>query len=108
MSPSPTQNLQGASRITGGFTRGRALGNVFNQADLPDMMEDDTFSLVREGKVYLFESSEGTGVNVATDSKRTVKVNVFPTLCPVLEKIAIKYSPIKSKLSIFVNPTLKP
>jgi hypothetical protein len=32
-SVSPTHDLQGASRITGGTSRGRALGNVFNMGD---------------------------------------------------------------------------
>ena len=30
---SPETDLQGASRITGGISRGKAVGNVFNMAD---------------------------------------------------------------------------
>ena len=53
---SPSRNLQGASRTSGGFIRGRALGNVFNLADASDLQMDLDFTLVVPGKVYIYES----------------------------------------------------
>ena len=41
MNSPPQLQLQGASRVTGGFAHGRALGNVFNLADAQDASLDD-------------------------------------------------------------------
>jgi hypothetical protein len=60
-------------------------------------MQDDSLSLIHEGKVYLFESLEGTAVDITVDLKHIIKVDVIPTLCPVLVKLVKKYSLIKSK-----------
>ena len=53
---SPSRNLQGASRILGGFICGRALGNVFNFADASDLQGDLDLMLAIPGKVYIYES----------------------------------------------------
>src|SRR5882757_1549832 len=53
---SPSRNLQGASRTTGGFSRGRAMGNTFNYADASDIQMDLDLALSIPAKVYLYES----------------------------------------------------
>jgi len=54
---SPSKNLQGASRTTGGFSCGRALRNTFNIADTPDYEMDLDLSLAIPGKVYIYNST---------------------------------------------------
>ena len=98
MSPSPCQNLQGASCILGGHARGQATGNIFNQADIPDLQQKINLSLVPVGKVYLYESSDPlVTVDPTTKPSKIVKIDVTPTLALVLAKVAKKYSLIKSK-----------
>ena len=98
MSPKGSRNLQGASRVTGGFARGRALGNVFNHADVSELQQELDLMLAIRGKVHLYETSgDSEPIDPTAKPHKIVKVDVAPTLGPVLEKIANKYSPIKSK-----------
>ena len=53
MGSPPPNNLQGASRVTGGVICGHALGNVFNLADFCDL--EVPISPIM-GKVYLYDS----------------------------------------------------
>jgi hypothetical protein len=94
----PSQNLQGASRMTGGFTRGRALGNMFNVADAADYEMDIDMMLSIPGKVYIYESSsELVDLDPNTVKPlRVLKTDVSRTIAPVLTKLARKYSPIRS------------
>lgn len=98
---SPSQNLQGASRMTGGFTRGRALGNMFNVADAPEYEMDIDLTLSIPGKVYIYESSsELADLDPKTVKPlRVLKTDVSRTIAPVLTKLAHKYSPIRSMFS---------
>jgi hypothetical protein len=87
---SPSQNLQGASRITGGSTRGKATGNVFNLADAVNEFE---MTLPRTGKVHLYTSL----VNPAeVKPPRVVKIDVKFSMAPILKAIAAKWAPIES------------
>lgn len=93
---SPSQNLQGASRITGGSTRGRATGNVLNSADADDDIE---MAVPRTGKIHLYPSL----VNPAdVKPSRVLKVDVKFSLAPILKSIAAKWSPIESKSNYYL------
>lgn len=95
---SPSKNLQGASRTTGGFSRGRALGNTFNIADAHDYEMDLNLTLAIPGKVYIYDSrSHLTDLDPTTvKPSRILKTDVSRTLAPVLTKLARKYSPVRS------------
>jgi hypothetical protein len=90
---SPSHNLQGASRITGGVFRGRAYGNVFNLADSRDL-EIAAASPVM-GKVYLYDSCVDPA---KTKPKSAFKLKVTTSLGVVLSKLAEKDSPVRRKL----------
>lgn len=83
--------LQGASRITGGFIRGRAHGNVYNLADPIDF--DQRLGRVM-GKVHVY-TSHGNPNN--SDPYMSLKHEVTTSLAPVLKKLGNQYSPVKSK-----------
>ncbi|KAF8231621.1 hypothetical protein L208DRAFT_996232, partial [Tricholoma matsutake] len=93
---SPSLNLQGASRTTGGFTCGHALGNTFNIADAPDYEMDLDLTLSIPGKVYIYEScSDLTNLDPnMVKPQCIVKTDVSQTIAPVLAHVAHKYSPI--------------
>ena len=95
---SPSKNLQGASRTTGGFSHGQALGNTFNVADTPDYEMDLNLTLSIPGKVYIYESSTDlTDLDPNTVKPQCIlKTNISRTIAPVLTKLARKYSPIRS------------
>ena len=97
MNSPPRLQLQGASRVTGGFARGRALGNVFNLADAQDASLDDLGPMM--GKVFLYFSNDDPGlVDLAgVKPSGTVKCAVSPTVGPVLKTVGRKFSPIRGK-----------
>jgi hypothetical protein len=91
MTSPATSPLRGASRITGGTTRGRATGNIFNMADTA--VEDIEMTVPRTGKVHLYTSL----VNPAqVKPSRILKIDVQFSMGPVLKSIAAKFSPIQS------------
>jgi hypothetical protein len=94
---SPSKNLQGASRTTGGFSRGRAIGNTFNMADAPDYEMDLDLTLAVPGKVYIYDSSsELKDLDpITVKPRRILKTDVSRTLAPVLTKLGRKYSPVR-------------
>ena len=98
---SPLKNLQGASRMTGGFSRGRALGNTFDIADAPDYEMDLDLTLAVPGKVYIYDSCSHLRDLDPTTVKPycILKTDVSRTLAPVLTKLACKYSPVRSMFS---------
>lgn len=100
---SPSRNLQGASRTSGGIIRGRAFGNVFNFADTSDLQMDLDITLAIPGKVYLYESvSDSVTLDpTKVKPKRIIKTDVSRTLEPVLTKLSRKYSPIRSELIFY-------
>lgn len=101
---SPSRNLQGASRTSGGIIRGRALGNVFNLADTSDLQMDLDLTLAVPGKVYIYESvSDSVTLDpTKVKPKRIIKTDVSRTIEPVLTKLGRKYSPIRSGLKFYL------
>jgi hypothetical protein len=89
--PSSPPELHGASHVTGGTTRGNAVGNVMNIADA-----DNTMDMVvkRMGKIHLYDSLVDP---TETKPKRVLKVDVNFSMAPILKAIAPKWSPIYSK-----------
>jgi hypothetical protein len=93
---SPSYGLQGASRITGGFARGHAQGNVFNFADVADVFGDQQVR-PKMGKVYLYTSM---GDPATLKPVMSLKHDVSATLGPILIKLAKRYTGIDSRLFI--------
>lgn len=89
---SPSRDLQGASRVTGGSSRGHAQGNVFNFAD-SDNLQDFRYPALkaRDGHVRIFTSRH------TVKPTMTLKHKVTTDLGPVLEALAERYSPVRSK-----------
>jgi hypothetical protein len=90
---SPSQGLQGASRIIGGTIRGRAHGNVFNFADGPDIFCNEVDVRWNVGKVLLYTSM---GDPETMKPAMSLKHEVSATLGPVLAKLAKRYMRINS------------
>ena len=92
--------LRGASRVVGGFARGRALGNVFNLADANDEALHDLGPTM--GKVFLYFCNIDPGqLDLASvKPSGTVKCAVSPTVGPVLKTIARKFSPVRGEHSV--------
>lgn len=72
-----TMDLKGASRISGGLFRGRALGNALNAADLSAESSTNNMATIR-GLVSIYQTIAGPGNignpdNVEADFK--VKIN---------------------------------
>jgi hypothetical protein len=88
---SPPPALHGSSRTTGGSTRGRATGNVFNFADAGDENLDTL--VLRTGKVHIYNSPVDP---IEVKPFRILKVDVQFSMAPVLKSIAAKWSPIES------------
>jgi len=97
-SGSPTRNLQGASRIMGGFAHGRAHGNVFNFADAVDMPSGNPPEIYRKGKVLLYTS---TGDVSVTKPKLSLKHDVMPTLGPILSSLKKWYTRIYGVFQLY-------
>ena len=93
---SPSRNLQGASRITGGIIRGHAHENVFNFADSHDLEVNAAASVM--GKVLLYDSCVDPAT---TKPKSAFKLRITTSLGVVLSKLAEKDSPVRRKLLIY-------
>jgi hypothetical protein len=89
--PVSTIDLQGASRITGGVLRGRALGNVFNNADADPISGYGLEPRMGRVQVYFAHADP-------TIAKPNMELNheVTPKLTKVLKLLARKYSPVRS------------
>lgn len=92
---SPSHNLQGASRITGGIIHGHACGNVFNFTDSHDLEVNAAASVM--GKVLLYDSCVDPAT---TKPKSAFKLRITTSLGVVLSKLAEKDSPVRRKLLI--------
>lgn len=99
--PNSPPRLHGASRVVGGFARGRALGNVFNLADANDEALHDLGPTM--GKVYLYFCNDDPGqLDLASvKPSGTIRCPVSPTVGPVLKTVARKFSPVRGECSIF-------
>ena len=108
--------LQGASRTIGGHFRGKATGNAPNMSDkcgyfllniyyvphfcsLLDQMEVDHSRDKIRGKVLLF-TTRSTGA----EPTMSMVQDIGSQLSPVLEKLAGRYSPIRSKSNMLFLP----
>ncbi|KAG6904146.1 hypothetical protein DXG01_012275, partial [Tephrocybe rancida] len=101
--PGSPNQLQGASRTSGGISRGRAIGNVFNYGDLKDSLPLMLGPV--KGKIYLFISkADPATINPSrTSPSMTFKQIVSASLTSILTKMVQSYSPIKtSNHCIFV------
>ncbi|KAF8870531.1 hypothetical protein BD779DRAFT_1455255, partial [Infundibulicybe gibba] len=87
--------LYGSSTTTGGVFRGKALGNVPNQADFPQMRP--------AGRVYVFASSANPADVDPYDNKPTTSIKHEPTrtIKPVLQALHKRFAPIQSKFISF-------
>lgn len=87
----PSHNLQGASRTTGGFSRGRALGNTFNHADFSDVLDT---AETRKGKVFIYTTRSDPP---APKPFMVYKHDVVPQLGSILKALARDFSPPRSR-----------
>ena len=94
---SPTQNLQGASRVTGGFARGCARGNVFNFADAINLSSDPS-TIYQKGKILLYTSNGDVSI---MKSKVSLKHDVMPTLRPILLSLKKRYTWIYGTFQLY-------
>jgi len=94
---SPAVDLQGASRTTGGILRGRAQGNVFNNADAELALDYGLERRVGRVQVYTAYADPTT---VKPDME--LKHEVTPKLTKVLKVLSRKYSPIRSMVSVYI------
>ena len=90
-SRTPSPDLQGASRTTGGVLRGRAAGNVLNIADTASIFTATDHGQAITGRVLVYENK--------TDNEPafTMKHLVTSDLRPILTRLAEKHPPIRSK-----------
>ena len=115
VSPVDDSDRHGASRTTGGTFRGRAIGSALNWADIGMyyfileffqvfrffLLSSDAMNVDNEehqtpdGKVLLYSSRDD---NVPVMSIKHKTTNKLPT---ILNEIAQRYSPIRSKYIIF-------
>lgn len=93
---SPPISPQGASRMTGGVLRGRALGNVFNYAD----GKDEPHVGPRKGKVLVYQSPRDPTTHKPDMS---ITSDVSSQLKPVLKTLGRKYSPVRSMFFFLYN-----
>lgn len=98
-SPSQVEDLQGASRVTGGILRGNALGSHLNWGDASQLMHNEPeFQSAPMGKVFLFSSRDEDARPHLSITTQTAS-----QLSPILKKLSAKYSPIRSKCILLYN-----
>ena len=101
--PSPSQfedqDLQGASRTTGGIFRGKATGGHLKWGDAPQFMDEGPeYQSAPMGKVFLFSSHDEDARPHLSITTQTAS-----QLPPILKKLSAKYSPIRSKCILLYN-----
>jgi hypothetical protein len=96
----------GSSRITGGFIRGHAYGNVMNHADFTATV----FETPVMGEVYLYLTDQYPRyVNfelLKGQSELVVMVKVAKSMAPILKMVARKFSVIQSECILTLNHNL--
>ena len=94
LNTSSSIDLQGASHVTGGILRGRAQGNVFNNADADPILDHGLKRHIGQVQVY-------TAYADLTIMKphMELKHQVTPKLTQVLRVLSRKYSPVRSMVS---------
>ena len=93
--PLSQQELQGASRTTGGIFRGRAYGNNPNIADFADQ---DNSLIPHIGKIYLYITANDPATWDFTTMKHrlVIKHNITSSLAKILMEIGDRHSPVRS------------
>ena len=97
------KRLQGASRISGGILWGRAQGNVFNFADVTDILDQGPRQrMTSRGRVYVYTSSSNPTTLDPELMKlmATVKVTTSQTIAPMLQQVTCRFSPVHSKYTL--------
>jgi len=89
----PAVDLQGSSRISGGILRGRAMGNVFNNADA-DPVSGYGFERCM-GRVQIYTAQADPTI-VKPDME--LKHEVTPRFTKVLQVLGRRYSPVRSMI----------
>jgi hypothetical protein len=98
----------GSSRITGGFIRGHAHGNVWNHADFNVTAFETPVTVMGEVFLYVtdqypryvsFEFLQG-------ESELVVMVKVAKSMAPILQMVARKFSVIQSECISTLNHNL--
>jgi hypothetical protein len=94
--PLSRNELQGASRTTGGVFRGRAYGNNPNIADLVDDV-DSVIPII--GKIYLYITADNPVTWDFAKMKHhlVIKHHVTSSLARLLTEIGDRHSPVRSK-----------
>ncbi|KIJ91187.1 hypothetical protein K443DRAFT_115390 [Laccaria amethystina LaAM-08-1] len=89
--------LQGASRTTGGILRGHAYGNSENMADLLETDNQDQGKVL--GHVNIYVSSENPAIIDPSSTRPSFSAvtPVVPRLGPILEDVAVTFSPLKNR-----------
>ena len=94
------KNLQGASRTSGSILLDCTQGNVFNFADVTDVLKQGpSHGVAPRGRVYVYSSPLNP---TSLDPERmkpmaTVKVTTSQTIAPtMLQQVSHRFSPVRS------------
>ena len=82
----------GSSRTTGGFSRGKAMGNNYNWGDADDVVDLADWNAPTKGKVFLYVNRDtGSSPYISFTTEATSELPV------VLKELSEKFSPIKRR-----------
>ena len=105
-SPPASPPMYGASRTTGGVFQGCAVGNAPNTADYSNRDNQDYVGPV-PGQILLYVSQDDPACLVpeSLTAYAHLRYDYSPKtpIAPVLEKIAQKYSPVRSAHLTYFN-----
>jgi hypothetical protein len=94
--PLSLSELEGASRTHGGIFRGRAFGNQLNMADI-NAAPDTLIPYPSKIHLYVSSSTNPADWNLALMSRQVLRHPVTTSLKVVLQHIADRHSPVRSK-----------
>lgn len=86
-------DLQGSSRITGGFARGKAAGNTPNMADFPDIHQSSTSTIPLPSYVYFYFTPDNPAGFSITQVKPAFKASMprHSTLEDIVQRLRLQY-----------------
>jgi hypothetical protein len=89
----PPLDLQGSSRTTGGFARGKAAGNTPNMADFPDIHESSTSTIPIPSYIYFYFTNENPAGFSITQVKAGFKASMpkHSTLEDIVQRLRLQY-----------------
>jgi hypothetical protein len=92
--------LHGASRTSGGISRGQATGNFLNAADFSSANKNDYIGPVR-GQINIYLSQDNPAQlspeSLVAYARLPYDYASKTPIAPVLEKVARRYSPVRRK-----------